>query len=140
DISLRCRLQLDGDPRDGVALVDAKAEAASLSDEFFTWARARAEAIPPQSRPPGILAPTLQVDSGRGLHLHLDLVNRVESTDFVAEVNKRIIEWFRDRAKLTKWDGVHNPARIMRCPGSWNHRTGTHVRVVHHDPDARASF
>lgn len=140
DVALRRRLQLDGDPRDGVSPAEAKGEAARLADDFFAWARAQADALPPTSRPVGVVAPTLQVDSGRGMHLHLDLAHPVESTDFVAEVNKRIVEWFRDRARLTKWDGVHNPARIMRCPGSWNHRTGTHVRVLRRDPAARASF
>jgi hypothetical protein len=61
-----------------------------------------------------ILAPTAVVDSGRGLHLYW----RIEqTTDFeaVEQANKAI-------ADLLSGDDVSDRARILRVPGTFNHK------------------
>lgn len=52
----------------------------------------------------------------------------------------RLIAWFRERSRLCKFDGVANIARVMRCPGTTNPRTGKVARVLRREPESWASF
>lgn len=125
NIPTRYRLQTDADPViDDLAA--AKSEALSLLDQFTTWAGDK------------MIRPTLIVDSGRGIHAHFDLACPIVSGEKADEVNKALIAWFKDRATLMKFDAVQNVNRMMRCPGTVNHRTGTIVRVLRREGTATA--
>lgn len=152
DINIRRRYQLDADPndalkkelgsskeRDAEILSSVKAEAVALLEQFEAEAASRVAAIPEDQRPPGIIRARDVVDSGRGIHVHFELDPAGIASELTTATNERLIEWFRTRSKLSKFDGVANVARVMRCPGTTNPRTGDVARVIRHEPESAAS-
>lgn len=144
NINIRRRYQLDADPlvkeeRDPEKLQALKAEAVALLEQFEAEAVERVAAIPEDRRPPGIIRARDVVDSGRGIHVHFEIDPIGVASEITTAVNERLIEWFRQRAKLCKFDGVANVARVMRCPGTTNPRTGEVARVIRHEPESAAS-
>lgn len=139
DIPHRHRFQLDADPVEGASLEEAKAEALSLIDQFEAEFASIVSGIPEGERPPGVLRARLIVDSGRGIHAHYELRTYAVASEVSTAVNERLIEWFRERSRLCKFDGVANIARVMRCPGTTNPRTGEVARVLRREPDSWAS-
>lgn len=146
DITLRRRYQIDGDPiikeeRDPEVLARVRAEGLRLIELFETEFGAAAGSLPVDSRPPGVIRAQLVVDSGRGVHFHFELKPHGIAGAITTGVNERIVEWFRSRANpdLIKFDGVANVARVMRCPGTTNPRTGAIVHVLRREPDSTAS-
>lgn len=152
DIPHRRRYQLDADPnealkkelgtskeRDAEILASVKAEAVSLIEQFEAEAASLVAAIPVDQRPPGIIRARDVVDSGRGIHVHFEIEPFGVSSELTTNVNERLIDWFRARASQCRFDGVANAARVMRCPGTTNPRTGEIARVIRHEPDSAAS-
>jgi P4 family phage/plasmid primase-like protien len=152
DIPHRRRYQLDADPndalkkelgtskeRDAEILSSVKAEALGLLEQFEAEAASMVAAIPEDQRPPGIIRARDVVDSGRGIHVHFELDPFGIASELTTAINERLIAWFRTRSKLCKFDGVANVARVMRCPGATNPRTGEVARIIRHEPESAAS-
>jgi hypothetical protein len=81
------------------------------------------------------LPPTWTVESGGGLHPYW----LIEAVD--AQTNLHTVETLLRSlyARLGNLDSVQDVSRILRLPGSFNHKYGTprRVRVIQHTPSAR---
>ncbi len=143
EIEHRCRLQVDLDPAKGADPDAAKAAMHRAVDEVFADLRSAAVALPEEKRPPGRIGPTEVVDSGRGVHLHMELLGPAVSGEIATAANEALIHRFKNHpeaGKLWKPDGVGNVNRVMRAVGTRNPRTGTIVRLLHRDEESRASL
>jgi hypothetical protein len=67
-------------------------------------------------RASGLPAPTLTVASGHGLHTYWRLSEPTLDIEAWREIQRDLI------ALLASDDKVHDPARIMRLPGTMNHK------------------
>jgi len=81
----------------------------------------------------GPLTPSIIVDSGHGYHCYWLLSEPIE-----ADVARVINEALRE-AINPALDDVSNPSRILRVPGTINHKNGDElrVRIVHWQPGRR---
>jgi septum formation topological specificity factor MinE len=89
--------------------------------------------------------PTIVINSGHGLQAWWLFkepwyFDSPEERDEAAYMAKRFIYTWKDRAKRKNWniDSVHDLARVMRVPGTRNHKhTPVDVKMIHCDPKTR---
>lgn len=80
------------------------------------------------------LSPSILVDSGNGWHAYWILSERVPFADASSVM--------RGLAKAIGGDSVHDASRVLRLPGTHNHKTNPPhpVRLLHFEPTRRYRF
>jgi len=80
------------------------------------------------------ITPSIVVDSGNGVHAYW-LLDNVVPFDKASEVMKGL-------AKAIGGDSVHDAPRVLRLPGTHNHKTDPphEVRLLRFEPDRRVRF
>ena len=79
----------------------------------------------------GLPQPSLATMSGTGLHPFYRLTEPIHDLEVWRALQKRLI------AALPHADNVHDPARVMRLPGSINHKHGIRAQIVNCHPGVR---
>jgi hypothetical protein len=78
----------------------------------------------------GLPAPSMVVSSGRGLHLYWLLDDPVEDLAKWTRMQKGIIKRLVDAGFDQVDTVIHNPSRIMRMPGTVNHKNGKPCTIL----------
>ena len=80
------------------------------------------------------ITPSIVVDSGNGVHAYW-LLDHIAPFDKASEVMKGL-------AKAIGGDSVHDAPRVLRLPGTHNHKTDPphEVRLLRFEPDRRVRF
>lgn len=81
------------------------------------------------------LTPSILVDSGNGFHAYWFLKGDFVPFEYASKAMQGL-------AKAIGGDAVHDASRILRLPGTHNHKTDppNPVRILHFEPDRRYAF
>ncbi len=78
----------------------------------------------------GLPAPSMVVSSGRGLHVYWLLDDPIEDLAKWTRMQKGVIKRLVDAGFDQVDTVIHNPSRIMRMPGTINHKNGRACSII----------
>lgn len=78
------------------------------------------------------LKPSIVIDSGYGLHVYWLLMEALSASDDAATISRRFGATILECAKCLSYvvDSVHDISRVMRVPGTFNHKHGKKKPVL----------